>query len=136
MILLDTCTVLWLVTNRAELSLSASTAIDAADQVFVSAASAFEIGTKHRQGKLTLALPPAEWWRAALDRLKLLELPITPAVAFTATALPTEIVVDGRPVENKDPGDRFIVATAFLHGLTVLTPDRSIAAFPAIHVVW
>lgn len=46
MLLLDTCALLWLVNNRAELSPVAARAIDRAREVFVSAASAFEIGTK------------------------------------------------------------------------------------------
>lgn len=136
MILLDTCTLLWLVANRAELSPAAVQAIDTTGPVFVSAASAFEIGTKYRQGKLPLALAPKDWWKAALERLRLLELAITPSIALASTALPAEIVVEGRTVEHKDPGDRFIVATAAVHGLAVVTPDPKIAAFPNTVVLW
>jgi PIN domain nuclease of toxin-antitoxin system len=136
MILLDTCTLLWLVTNRAELSAAAAQAIDTAVQVFVSAASAFEIGTKYRQRKLPLPMSPLDWWTSALGRLQLVELSITPLVAFAATALPLEIVVGGRNVEHRDPGDRFIVATGSVHGLTIVTPDPKIAAFPNTTVVW
>lgn len=136
MILLDTCTLLWLVSNRAELSPVAVRAIDSTDQVFVSAASAFEIGTKHRQGKLTLALPPQAWWSAVVERLRLVELSITPAVALASTALPIVILVEGRTIEHKDPGDRIIAATAATHGLTVVTPDPKIGAFPHTLVLW
>lgn len=136
MILLDTCTFLWLVHNRAELSAAARRAIDGTPQVFVSAASAFEIGTKHRQGKLRLAAAPRAWWTAATERLQLVELAITPAVALASTALPTELVVEGRTIEHKDPGDRFIVATASTHGLAIVTPDPKIAAFPSASVLW
>ena len=136
MILLDTCTLLWLVSNRAELSVRARDAIHHARAVFVSAASAFEIGTKHRQGKLPLARAPLAWWAAAVERLQLSELPITSAIALASTALAVEIVVDGRTIEHRDPGDRFIVATASLHGLTIVTPDPKIAAYPGASVVW
>jgi PIN domain nuclease of toxin-antitoxin system len=135
-ILLDTCTLLWLVSNRSELSTAATDAIRRARAVFVSAASAFEIGTKHRQGKLPLALPAPAWWAAAVERLQLSELPITPAVALASTTLPVEIVVGGRAIDHRDPGDRFIVATASLHGLSIVTPDPKIAAFPDASVVW
>ncbi len=135
-ILLDTCSLLWLVTNRAELSPAAERAIDDARQVFVSAASAFEIGTKHRQGKLKLHLPPDAFWTAAVERLELLELPITSGIALAASALPTTILVEGRSFEHKDPGDRFIVASAAAHRLTIVTPDRRIAAYPHAAVVW
>lgn len=136
MILLDTCTLLWLVSNRAELSPGAVRAIDSARQVFVSAVSAFEIGTKYRQGRLPLALTPEAWWTTVIDRLKLVELSITPAVALAATALPISISVEGRSVDHKDPGDRFIVATASAHGLTIITPDARIGAFPNTRVLW
>ncbi|MFZ5467879.1 MAG: type II toxin-antitoxin system VapC family toxin [Myxococcota bacterium] len=136
MILLDTCTLLWLVTNRAELSAAAVRAIDGTPAVFVSAASAFEIGIKHRQGNLQLGSAPESWWTAAVERLNLLELSITSAVALASTALPTEILVAGRMIEHKDPGDRFIVATAATHGLTIVTPDPKIAAYPSSAVLW
>jgi PIN domain nuclease of toxin-antitoxin system len=90
----------------------------------------------HRQRKLLLPIPPLDWWTSALDRLQLVELSITPAVAFAATALPLESIVDGRRVEHRDPGDRFIVATGSVHGLTIATPDPKIAAFPNTTVVW
>lgn len=136
MLLLDTCTLLWLVNNRAELSSAAIRAIDRAREVFVSAASAFEIGTKFRQGKLVLASAPSEWWAEAITRLDLVELAITTEVAFAATALPTELVIEGKRIEHKDPGDRFIVATAMTQGLAVVTPDPKIAAYPNAPVVW
>lgn len=136
MILLDTCTLLWLVSNRAELSPAAVRAIDSARQVFVSAVSAFEIGTKYRQGRLTLALTPEAWWAAVIDRLELVELSITPAVALASTGLPISIRVAGRSIDHKDPGDRFIVATAYAHGLTIITPDEKIGAFPNARVLW
>ena len=136
MILLDTCTLLWLVSNRAELSSAAVLAIDSARQVFVSAVSAFEIGTKYRQGRLTLALTPEAWWAAVVARFELVELSITPRVALASTALPIAIVVEGRSIDHKDPGDRFIVATASAHGLTIITPDTKIRAFPDARVLW
>jgi PIN domain nuclease of toxin-antitoxin system len=136
MLLLDTCALLWLVNNRAELSPGAVRAIDRTRDVFVSAASAFEIGTKHRQGKLLLATAPPEWWAEAIARLELIELAITAEVALAATVLPTEIIVDGRRMQHRDPGDRFIVATALTQSLVVVTPDPKIAAYPNASVLW
>jgi PIN domain nuclease of toxin-antitoxin system len=136
MLLLDTCTLLWLVNNRKELSSDAARAIDRAREVYVSAASAFEIGTKHHQGKLVLANAASEWWGQAVSRLDLVELAITAEVAFTASALPTEIVVKGRRIKHKDPGDRLIVATALTQRLAVITPDPKIATYPNVSVLW
>lgn len=136
MLLLDTCALLWLVNNREELSPAAVRAINRTREVFVSAASAFEIGTKHRQGKLALATTPSEWWIQCISRLELVELAISAEVAFAATDLPTQIVIEGQRIEHRDPGDRFIVATALVHGLTVVTPDPKIAAYPNASVLW
>jgi PIN domain nuclease of toxin-antitoxin system len=57
-------------------------------------------------------------------------------VAFAATALPTRIDVEGTMMEHKDPGDRFIIATASMHGLSIVTPDPKIAAHPTAAVLW
>jgi PIN domain nuclease of toxin-antitoxin system len=135
-ILLDTCTLLWLVSNRAELSAPAVDAIDGTRQVFVSAASAFEIGIKYQRGALTLGTEPRAWWTAAVERLLLVELAITPAIALASTALPTTLEVEGRSIEHRDPGDRFIVSTAAILGLSIVTPDPKIAAYPSTSVVW
>jgi PIN domain nuclease of toxin-antitoxin system len=134
--LLDTCTLLWLVSNRAELSPAAARAIDEAREIFVSAASAFEIGTKHRRGRLLLHDAPAQWWRIVVERMQLTELSITPAVALMSTTLPTELIVEGKPVEHRDAGDRFLVATAASYSLTLVTPDPMIAAYPNTSVLW
>jgi PIN domain nuclease of toxin-antitoxin system len=79
---------------------------------------------------------PRDWWAAVIDRFQLVELSITPDVAFASTALPVEITVEGRTVQHKDPGDRLIVATATRHGLSIVTPDPKIAAFPDSAVLW
>jgi PIN domain nuclease of toxin-antitoxin system len=135
-ILLDTCALLWLVSDRAALSALAARAISEASQVFVSAASAMEIGIKARQGKLSLPSSPSVWWAAAVERLRLVDLPMSSTIVLRATGLPASIVVDGKAIEHKDPGDRLIAATGIHHALAVVTPDPRLAAFPGVHTVW
>ncbi len=52
--LLDTCALLWLAEGGKELSVGARKQIESNAVVYVSAISAFEIGLKHRAGKLAL----------------------------------------------------------------------------------
>jgi PIN domain nuclease of toxin-antitoxin system len=63
--LLDTCSLLWLAADHARLSEAAVTRLlRYPDEVFVSAISAFEIGTKVEKGKRFLALQPIAALRA------------------------------------------------------------------------
>ncbi|HEV7667965.1 MAG TPA: type II toxin-antitoxin system VapC family toxin [Thermoanaerobaculia bacterium] len=128
MLLLDTCALLWLVGDRGKLSATAVGRIKTQrGELFVSAISAFEIGVKHRKGKLELPLEPGAWFEAALRFHGLRELPVTGSIAAASTAL---------PLLHADPCDRLIVATALLHGMTVLTPDPLIAGYPGVQTVW
>jgi len=55
MFLLDTCALLWLAADHTRLSDEViSGLIRHSDAIFVSAISAFEVGTKHAKGKLEL----------------------------------------------------------------------------------
>jgi PIN domain nuclease of toxin-antitoxin system len=128
LILLDTCTLLWLVGTSDQLPASVHAALQTAHGgIHVSAISAFEIGQKHALGKLSLARPPADWWTAALARYGLRELPLDSATALAATALPRL---------HPDPFDRLLIATAQRHRLTLLTPDPKIRAYPQLKTLW
>lgn len=130
MILLDTCALLWLVLDQRRLSAVAQRALEAtASGLFVSAISAFEIGTKLRRGALALPVrgPSAqEWYAEALEFHGLRELPVTGSIAVESTAL---------PLHHRDPCDRIIVATARQLSLRVMTPDPLIAAY-GVAITW
>ena len=128
MILLDTCTLLWLVLEPQQLSAKARTLLDdSGTLVWVSVVTAFEIGQKHAKGKLELQLPPSQWIPRAImsHHLRLLDLDLPSALA--AAALP--------PLHN-DPFDRLLIATAIQHKLTLLTPDPKIQAYPSLKTIW
>ena len=126
--LLDTCTLLWLVADQGRLSTAARAFLAAhAGRLFVSAISAFEIALKQRKGALGLPLPTRTWYLRALEFHGLREVPLDGSIAIAAAELP--------PL-HRDPCDRIIVATAQAHGLTIVTPDPAIAAYPTSKVVW
>jgi PIN domain nuclease of toxin-antitoxin system len=125
-IVLDTCTLLWLVRGEG-LPPDVVRRIDEADAAFVSAISALEIGIKVAKGRLTLGLPPREWWPAALEQHGLTEVPVEGEIALRAAALP--------PI-HADPADRVVLATALHVRGTLLTPDPLIRAYPDAPVWW
>ncbi len=128
MLLLDTCALLWLAGDQGSLSRSAVAAIASAGAgLMVSAISAFEIAVKHRQGKLLLPLPPDQWYGQALASHGIGELPIDGRCALLAASLP--------PV-HRDPCDRFLIAAATIHRLAIITPDKTIAQYPGLRVIW
>jgi PIN domain nuclease of toxin-antitoxin system len=126
--LLDTCTLIWLINGGLDLSPGARQACsDPAAMLYVSAASAWEIAIKQGRGKLVLQHPIADWWKKALERHRLKELPISGATAISSVALP--------PIHS-DPADRLLIATAQQHRLNFLTPDTTIAKYPDLIVTW
>lgn len=128
MILLDTCTLLWLVMEPASLS---QTAVDTLRQhrggLCVSAITAFEIGQKHANGKLVLPFEPREWFDRACAALGLTALPLTAAQGCAAAAL---------PLLHRDPFDRLLIATACDHHIPLLTPDPLIRQYPQATSLW
>ena len=113
--ILDTCALLWLASGDKKLSRSALKAIHEAAAVYVSAISGFEIAIKAAKGRLKLPKPPQEWFHKVVAHHGLAVLPLELNVCIAAAQLP--------PLHN-DPCDRFIIATAKLHELTVVTTDE------------
>ncbi|MBK9264918.1 MAG: type II toxin-antitoxin system VapC family toxin [Polyangiaceae bacterium] len=127
-LLLDTCVLLWLMGDREKLSNECIRALSSEDaELFVSAISAFEIAVKVRKGKLVLPLSAREWFSAALRTHRIVERPITSAIA----AFSCEV-----PLSHNDPADRMIVATAMLEGLTLITSDSLIQSSPGLSIIW
>lgn len=128
MILLDTCTFLWMVSNQPDLSASAKKMIqDNPNQLYISSISAFEIGIKVQKGKLILPEKTDAWFEPLLDFHQIIEIPVTSKIAILATQLP--------PI-HADPFDRILVATAQLHQSTLLTPDSAIRQYSQVKTAW
>ena len=115
-LLLDTHALLWFVAGDATLSATARNAIaDPDNEVFVSAASAWEIATKHRLGKLPMAGPLATDTSQVLSSNGFNELAITVGEGQAAGRLPGP---------HRDPFDRMLIAQALAEGLTLLSNER------------
>ena len=84
-LLLDTHALLWWLTDDPQLSATARQWLgDEGNQVLVSAASAWEIATKQRIGKLQGIAPVADWYNDLVAADGFLHLPITHAHALRA----------------------------------------------------
>jgi len=114
-VLLDTCALLWLVHDQIKMSEETLQQIDEAPVVFISAVSGFEIGLKHRAGKLQLPAPPREWIKEILTHHHIDVIGLDLEICVRAAELP--------PI-HKDPCDRFIIATALTRQLPVVTADQ------------
>lgn len=125
--LLDTAVWLW--------SLSASERIggegleileNPGNEVYLSAASSWEISIKSGLGKLRLPEPPTRYVPKRLASQGIRSLPITHQHALAVSEL---------PAHHNDPFDRFLIAQARLEGMTILTADRVFQAY-AVEIVW
>ncbi len=118
--ILDTCALLWLASGSKRLSRSTLTEINDAPAVYVSAISGFEIALKVANGKLTLPKPPQEWFEQVVEHHGLAVLPLELGVCIAAAQLPPH---------HNDPCDRFIIATARLQDLPVVSTDEQFARY-------
>jgi PIN domain nuclease of toxin-antitoxin system len=90
-------------------------------QIFVSQISTWELALKASLGKIELTRPLDLWLRENTAGLSILDLPLE--VVLESTRLPGTF--------HKDPADRFIVATARVHDLVLVTGDRLILDYAA-----
>ena len=126
-LLLDTCTFLWLAADDPRLTPEVRAVCRSPDnEVFLSSLSAWEIAIKHRLGRLPLPEPPARYVVSRRNWLQLEPLPFDEACAAHDALL---------PCHHRDPFDRGLVSQAILNGMTIVTPDPAIAAYPA-PILW
>lgn len=117
-LLLDTHVLLWALAGERRLSVRTRRAIEAADQVMVSAAAVWEIAIKHALGKLRID------GDVALEAQRSGYLPLAVTVEHASA-------VGRLPQHHRDPFDRMLVAQALVEGLTLVTADPRLAAYPA-----
>lgn len=115
-LLLDTHALIWWVTDDPALSKAARDVIgDPANEVLVSAASAWEIATKHRLGKLPQAAPLTQDFVGSIAAEGFTGLPISVADGEAAGRLPGP---------HRDPFDRMLIAQAQTERLTLISNER------------
>jgi PIN domain nuclease of toxin-antitoxin system len=122
-LLLDTHVVIWLFNEPAKIIQPVATLIcDVANDVYVSAASPWEIAIKVHSGKLKFDTGFLDDFDSRLDGLGFRTLAMTSAHGVAAARLPGT---------HKDPFDRMIGAQAILEQMTLVSTD---AAFKSLGV--
>ena len=126
--LLDTHALLWALTDPTRLGPRAHDVIvDRSTTLIASAASAWEISTKHRLGKLAQADGLVGGYTRHLDRLGVVRLAVTDEHALVAGRLDWE---------HRDPFDRMLAAQAMIESLTLLTDDHAFEGLPGLAIQW
>jgi PIN domain nuclease of toxin-antitoxin system len=122
-LLLDTHTLLWWWDDDAKLSEAARAALtETTNEVHVSAATAWEIATKKRLGKLSIGPMPAGGFAGLVAADGFLHLPVTAAHAWRAGSLDSA---------HRDPFDRMLAAQAQLDRLMLVSRDPVFAELQA-----
>ena len=116
-LLLDTHVFLWAVAGSALLKPAARRVIESADQVYVSAASIWEIAIKARLGKIEA---DADELVAAIGASGFLELSVLAVHAAGVARL---------ALHHNDPFDRLLIAQALFEPLRFLTADAGLVRY-------
>ena len=116
-ILLDTNVFLWTLLGSSRAESARELVLDSTTDVFISAASWWEIAIKIGIGKLNLDFARA---RAQSERSGFFDLAVTASHAEAVTKL---------PVLHRDPFDRMLVAQAVSEPMKLLTGDKQLAEY-------
>jgi PIN domain nuclease of toxin-antitoxin system len=114
-LLLDTHTFLWFVWDDRQLSLPAKTAIESdANEIYLSAASPWEVSIKVSTGKLSVGQEVDAYFEEHLSRNRVNLLPISLAHVGRVAIL---------PFHHKDPFDRLLIAQSLTETLPLVSAD-------------
>jgi len=85
--------------------------------------SIWELGILAKKGRVAIDRPYRDWVRDARARFPVEEAPLTHEIALVSGEV---------ELPHPDPADRFLAATAIVHGLTLLTVDRRLTRAKAV----
>ena len=123
-LLLDTHIWIWSVGSADRISPRVREALSNPNNTLaLSPVSIWEVLLLAEKSRVTLAPDPWSWIRMALATRSMREFPLTHEVALRSRSV---------RLPHDDPADRFIAATAMLHGLTLVTADRMLRECPDI----
>jgi PIN domain nuclease of toxin-antitoxin system len=118
--LLDTNVFLWSNGAPEKLNRRATTVLSGSSEVYLSAASSWEIAIKFALRALRLPSPPSQFIPEALRMLSIRSLEISHVHSIAAGALPPH---------HRDPFDRMLIAQACSEEMVLLTADKVFAKY-------
>ena len=126
-VLLDTHTFFWAGQSSNKLSQRAEDIlVDSRIDVYVSAATAWEIGTKVWRGK---------WPEAAALERDFMSVIQTAGFRVLAMSVEHALLSTRLPGKHRDPFDRMLAAQALTLGLPILSKDRELDSF-GVERIW
>jgi PIN domain nuclease of toxin-antitoxin system len=130
LILVDTHVVVWLALDDVRLSKKAKGAIDEARRgdggLAISDFTLYELSTLFRKKQIGLSIS-LESFLSEVEK-RFVVFPITARICVSALSLPIAY--------PKDPGDRFIGATALVEGIPLVTADLQIRNSRVLTIIW
>lgn len=128
MLLLDTHTWLWALTDPTALSTTARDLIlDPELDLVVSVASMWEVATKHRLGLLPAAEPLLAGPHRQASRL---------GARWLDVSVDHAVLAGGMAWRHRDPFDRMLAAQCLVEGLTLVTKDPMFAEVAGLRLAW
>lgn len=119
--ILDTHTFLWWITDSDELSRKARQILrDPENELYLSAASGWEIALKMRLGRITISGEPESVIPEQMATNAILGLPIHLSHALRTSRLPRH---------HRDPFDRILIAQAMVEHMPIITRDEAIKQY-------
>lgn len=126
-VLIDTHTFLWWNMDDPRLSLRAKEIIaDGHNEVYLSAASVWEMVIKTARGRLILPEPPAQYISSRMSLYRFRPLPVQVSHTVHVYELP--------PLHN-DPFDRMLIAQSQLELMPLVTMDEDIQRYE-LEIIW
>ena len=128
-LLLDTCCIIWAISEPSSLSKTAKTLLTADESdIGVSVISAAEIACAAERGRIVIDRHWKKWFRyyVGLNGWQVEDIDLD--IMEEAYSLPEAF--------HADPADRMIAATARLKGYTIVTADKKILKYPHVKSTW
>lgn len=122
-LLLDTHILLWTLADDQRLSRKARRLIEDANEIYISAASFWELAIKISLGKLDADLDEI---RSCCRESGFIELPVAVEHAMAIRELDSH---------HRDPFDRILIATAITEPMHLLTADSMVARYTSLAVL-
>ncbi len=127
MIILDTCSLVWLSLSPDRLSKNANNAIKN-NSLSMSDISLWEIAMLTKNGRLIIDTSYSEYIELLLSSFSIQVNAITPEIAKMSVEFDDSV--------NRDPADRIIAATSLVEDAPLVTADKNLIKAKIINTIW